>query len=180
MKGDNNAMITDAWGVGCWRDPLKCHNGLSLSIWIRFRAKAQGSELGILSSLINSQITCGIFILESESGILFGMRNNIREKSDSAKFSYPILSRWTHFVMTLKINSSNDPPEYTIYENAENKIFTATLAAKNNQSGSCDKLVFGRKYIELGTRYSNDVKIDELLIFEHILTKNQVLKIYNA
>ncbi len=168
--------------MGCWREPWTCQNGLSLSIWMRFTNTAPdniSSSLGILSTMTATDITCGVYITEW-TNIYFGMRNHNRAMSDYALFSYPEMNKWTHYVMTLKVLSSDEKPDYKIYENGKSKTFTVHSKNKNSQPGSCNKIVFGRKYTDEDGSYGNNVKIDELLIFDNVLTESQVLTINNA
>lgn len=94
---------------------------------------------------------------------------------------FPTLGQWSHWVYTLK---STDTPPITAYKNNapatvdENEccpVYSLDSTLKN-------ELVFGNHYVDnhVGHPYYPDVDIDEVLMFDYILSAGEVTLLYNA
>ncbi len=146
-----------------------------------FSGIAPDGVQGIVTTLTSGSVSYGWYLLQSNSGvgkIKFGIRNYIRDLTEQALFDYPALNQWTHYVMTMQVVPPANPPVFEIFKDGQVQTFGPGPSSQTNPDGVCDKIVIGRKYVNIGGNMAGNVEIDELMLFERALTQVEADVIY--
>ncbi len=108
----------------------------------------------------------------------FGMRHNTHENALINEIDYPSLDVWTHYVMTLDPkNAASDV--VSVFQNGVPPTVEKKDYDKHYPTKLCSIIAFGQKYVDKPSMgLSNNVVIDELLIFETMLNEHEIMDIY--
>ncbi len=181
LDGSYSAKI-GPYSSGCWRTPLSCSGGMSVSIWMKFTVASSGNWDGIISTHRRETETNGFSIIKYNGNgkdIGFTVRDPGRQKFIKVEVSHPNVGTWDHYLFTMLPNGG--VPDFTAYINGQPISLAAPGESnKNTNAQICDEIVIGRYFFETTGYQINDVIIDELSIFEFILSSTQVAAIYQG
>ncbi len=150
---------------------------------MKFTGDSPYGPSGIVSTIKDHHITNGFYIFQKKRAgniISFGMRHHIYTASLSKLVDYPTLHDWTHYVMTL-IPQKDASEVVSVFQNGVAAAVQKETHTKNNHKTTCSVIAFGQRYADQpGMGLSNNVVIDELLIFETILNEHEIMDIYEG
>ncbi len=182
----SSAVLTGPWPYGCWRHIDGCVDGLSLSIWMKFNAyPTECRDYGIISSL-NENLGNGFFLLTWNCGsslMGFGIREPDTGTSKHVQTSMPSLGVWCHHVYTMAYNLGTTP-SIKLYIDGSFETDTVIECCQSDATASNtirDVLIFGNRYADNYQTYYyySHMIIDDVAIFEHILSPAEAAMIYN-
>ena len=177
------------WTFGCWRDIPNC-NGMSLALWLKFNAYPTTKEefYGIVSSL-ETGLANGFFLRMWDhttyggKELTFGFLRSGSTEGVWVDSAFPTLGVWSHWVYTMSyigsphIKAYKDGVPATVNEYECCSIFGAS------DFGTKERLAFGNYFVDDivgGHPYYPDIVIDDVLIFDFILSAAEVSMVYNV
>ncbi len=184
----STALTTDTWLFGCWRDIPSCTNGMSLSLWIKAVSyPAQGNNYyGIISSVKNG-LANGFFLQTWDEPawggkeLTFGFLNPTSGNRVWVDTVIPTLGAWSHWVYTLSYGS--DPAIHAFKDGATTTqdYHDCEVCGTTPDVGIRDILVLGNYFVDniAGNLYFPEVVIDDVMIFEYILSSSEISTLYS-
>ncbi len=162
---------------------------MSLAVWIKPNAypETESEYYGIISSVkhgLANGFSLKIWDSPNWGGreITFGFFRSGNGKIVFIDSPFPDLGHWSHWVYT--VNYSAEPPILAYKDNAPDTTANLHECCPMGLSDGIlkNELVFGNLYVDNTTihPYYPNIEIDEVLIFDYILSNSEVNLVYNA